>query len=118
MDTSSATAQCHLLKVMDGEIKVSQPVSQELKYRRNTLVPISRLPTETLVEIFSLLPIVDDSEYVPHLASICVTHVYRQWREIALHSPYLWNHINFTELTLGHHRDIRPAKDGALTHRG
>ena len=101
MDTSSATAQDHLLKVMDGEIKVSQPVSQELKYRRNALVPISRLPTETLVEIFSLLPSpAHNSEYVPYLEWICITHVCHRWREIALSFPYLWNHIHFTKLTL------------------
>jgi len=101
MDASSATAQDHLLKVIEDEIKVSERVTQELKYRRNALVPISRLLPETLVEIFSLLPFAaDDSEYVPYLAWICVTHVCRRWREIALYSPCLWNHINFTKLTL------------------
>jgi len=100
MDTSSATAQDHLLKAIEDEIKVSQRITQELIYRRNALVPISRLPPETLVEIFSLLPFAaDDSKYVPHLARIRVTHVCHRWREIALYSPYLWNYINFTKLT-------------------
>ena len=98
MDKSSATAQDHLLKFIDHEIKVSERVTQELKSRHNALVPILRLPPETLVEIFSLLSFpADDSEY---LEWICVTHVCRRWREIALYSPYLWSHIDFTELSL------------------
>ena len=99
MDTSSVTAQDHLLIAIEDEIKLSQQVTQELKYRRNALVPISRLPTETLAEIFSLLP-GSGNEDVPYLEWIYVTHVCHRWREIALNSPYLWNHITFTELTL------------------
>ena len=99
MDTSSVTAQDHLLIAIEDEIKLSQQVTQELKFRRNALVPISRLPTETLAEIFSLLP-GSGNEDVPYLAWIYVTHVCHRWREIALNSPYLWNHITFTELTL------------------
>ena len=98
MDKSSTTAQDHFLKVINDETKVSEQVTQELKSRRNALVPISRLPPETLVKIFSLLSFpADDSEY---LEWISVTHVCRRWREVALYSPYLWNHINFTKLTL------------------
>jgi len=101
MDTSSTTAQDHLLKVIDDGIKVSDRVVQQLKSRRNAIVPVSRLPPETLVEIFSLLRFaVDDPECVSYPEWICVTHVCRRWREIALHSSYLWNHINFTKLTL------------------
>jgi len=101
MDTNSATAQDHLLKAIDDEIKVAERVSQQLKSRHNALVPISRLPPETLVEIFSLLRFPpDDSKYVPSLKWICVTHVCSRWREVALSSPCLWNHINFTKLTL------------------
>ena len=97
MDTSSVTAQDHLRKPIEGEIKVSEQVTQELKYRRNARAPISRLPTETLAEIFSLLPGYED---VPYLAWIRVTHVFHRWREIALNFPHLWNHINFSKLTL------------------
>ena len=101
MDTSSATAQDHLRKAIDGEIKVSEQVTRELKYRRNALAPISRLPPETLAEIFSLLPFsAKFYEDVPYLEWIRVTHVCHRWREIALTFPYLWNHIHFTKLTL------------------
>jgi hypothetical protein len=100
MDTSSVTAQDHLRKSIDDEIKMSEEVTQELKYRRNALAPISRLPPETL-EIFSLLRFsADDDECVPYLHWIYVTQVFHRWHEIALHSPHLWDHINFTNLTL------------------
>ena len=80
---------------------MSEQVTQELKYRRNALAPISRLPHETLAEIFSLLSFpADYYEYVPYMKWICVTHVCHRWREVALYFPYLWNHINFTHLTL------------------
>ena len=94
MDTSPATARDHLRQAIDDQIR-------ELNYRRNALVPISRLPPETLAEIFSLLSFsVDDYEDVPDLKWIRVTHVCRRWRETALSFPYLWSHIPFNKLTL------------------
>jgi hypothetical protein len=99
MDTSSATAPGHVRKI-DGDIKVLKWVIQEMEYRRNALVPISRLPPETLVEIFSLLPFpADASECVSFLTLISVTRVCRRWREVALSFPSLWSYINFTKLT-------------------
>jgi len=107
MDTSSAMTQGHLLKATDDETEVSDQVIQELKYRHNAFTPISHLPPETLAEIFSLLPFsADDHEDVPYLEWIRVTHVCHQCREVALSSPYLWNHINFNKLTLAGITDI------------
>jgi hypothetical protein len=101
MDTSSAIAQDHLREAIDDEIKVSNQVTQELKYRHNALAPISRLPHETLAEIFSLLSFPGgEYRYDHYMKWICVTHVCRRWCEIALCFPYLWNHIKFTSLTL------------------
>ena len=101
MDTTSATAHDHLRKAIDDQIKVSEQVTQQLKYRRNALAPISRLPPETLAEIFSLLSFPTDYyEDVPYLEWIRVTYVCCRWREVALSFPYLWTHINFTKLTL------------------
>lgn len=99
MDTSSATAPGHVRKI-DGDIKVVKWVIQEMEYRRNALVPISRLPPETLVEIFAFLPFpADTSGCVSYLTLISVTHVCRRWREVALSFPSLWSYINFTKLT-------------------
>ena len=85
---------------IDYKIEVSKQVTQELKYRRNPLGPISRLPLETLAEIFSLLQFpTDDSKHVPYLEWIRVTYVCRRWREVTLSFPSLWSHIHFTKLT-------------------
>jgi hypothetical protein len=75
-------------------------LTQRLKYRRNPLAPISRLPLETLAEIFSLLRFpADDSKHVPYLAWMRVTYVCRRWREVTLSFPSLWSHIHFTKLS-------------------
>ena len=93
-------------RVIYDKINVSKRViptyllTQELKYRRNPLAPISRLPLETLAEIFSLLQLpADDSKRVPYLAWMRVTYVCRRWREVTLSFPSLWSHIHFTKLT-------------------
>ena len=107
MDTGSVTAQDHLRKAIGDEIKVSEQVTRELKYHWNSLAPISRLPSETFVEIFSLLSFSPgDEEPVPYLEWICVTHVCHRWREVALCSPHLWNHINLTKLTVAGFTEI------------
>ncbi|ETW79970.1 hypothetical protein HETIRDRAFT_452989 [Heterobasidion irregulare TC 32-1] len=63
--------------------------------------PVSRLPSETLAHISSLLATVqiphcykDDPER-PRLGRILVTHVCRRWRQAALQDPTLWARISF-----------------------
>lgn len=56
----------------------------------NRFAPISRLPDELFVEIFT---------YVAHTSSpprmwFWTTHVCRRWREIALHCPRLWTVVD------------------------
>ena len=81
-------------------IPPSYLLTQELKYCRNPVAPISRLPLETLAEIFSLLQFpTDDSKRVPYLAWMRITYVCRRWREVTLSFPSLWSHIHFTKLT-------------------
>src|SRR6266705_546725 len=107
MDTSSATAQDQLRKAIDDQIRVSEQVTQELKYHRNALPPISRLPPETLAEIFSLFPFSAVAfGDVSYMEWIRVTHICHRWREVALHSPHLWNHINFNKLKLAGFTEI------------
>jgi hypothetical protein len=107
MDTSSAMAQDPRRKVIYDKIKRLEKVTQDLKYHHNALALILCLPPETLTEIFSLLPFPsDDYNDVPYLEWIYVIHVCRRWCEIALGSPYLWSHINFTQLTLAGFSEI------------
>ena len=101
MKTRSATARDSRCEIIHNKVKVSKKVTQKSKHPHNAPVPISRLPPETLTEIFSLLPFPsDDCDCVPYLELISVTHVCRRWREIALCCPYLWTHIDFTNLSL------------------
>src|SRR6266566_8473505 len=90
------------LRAVENKIKCLEEFTYATKVYRNTLVPISRLSAEILSIIFSLLPsfevlnlrVESSSPILPP-----VSHVCHQWREISLNVPYLWSHINFTELT-------------------
>jgi hypothetical protein len=87
------------LHAVDNKIKSLEESTQALKIYRNTLVPISRLPTEILTIIFSLLASLGVLESSLPIAPSPVSHVCHRWRDISLNLPYLWNHINFTTLT-------------------
>ncbi|KZP28627.1 hypothetical protein FIBSPDRAFT_245318 [Athelia psychrophila] len=60
------------------------------------LSPIQLIPTEILIEIFSYLkPGVRDLNTTPAQGgSLLPTHVCQQWRQVALSTPTLWNHIS------------------------
>ncbi|KAF5330509.1 hypothetical protein D9619_005215 [Psilocybe cf. subviscida] len=84
-------------ELVDSEARclLLQKHIQELKTRRNTYAPISKLPDEVLLEIFAfaqkLYP--QDRWYRE------VTHVCRRWRYTAIDAPTLW-----TNPPLSHHR--------------
>lgn len=75
--------------------------------RVGIIVPINRLPFELLVRIFEFTVVPDRHrmEYlmehsdgytycIPFVDLICVTHVCRLWRDVALATPSLWSGIN------------------------
>ncbi len=99
MATTSAEARAHLRQAIDDRIKELEELTRALQVRRNALVPISRLPPETLAVIFSFLSPPACDEELGYLSWLHVTHVCRQWRDIALDYPHLWSHIDFTNLT-------------------
>ena len=78
MDTSSAESNDRLRQAIDDEIDSLQESIRALKFRRNTLAPISRLLPEILVAIFSI----SSHGELRHLDRICVSHVCRRWRGI------------------------------------
>jgi hypothetical protein len=92
-------------QAIDAAIKSSEASIRELRRRRNTLAPISSLPTEVITAIFLLLRIPRSSS--PHtigqksdcLEWLRVAHVCHQWREIALNQPLFWSHVNFTSFS-------------------
>ncbi|KAI0781328.1 hypothetical protein BD413DRAFT_464317 [Trametes elegans] len=55
----------------------------------NSTAAVNRLPTELLTIIFRLV----EAESDKSVALINATHVCRQWRNIALDSPFLWTRI-------------------------
>jgi hypothetical protein len=65
---------------------------------------ISTVPPEMFAAIFSFLclPGIPSLGGTPdrNLARLRVTHVCRQWREIALNQPQLWSHVNFDTLSM------------------
>ena len=90
------------LHTLDNKIKSLEESTYSLKRYRNTFVPISRLPTEILSNIFKFtLPAsfgILDFLPVPIVPSY-ISHVCHRWRDISLNMPYLWSHINFAQLT-------------------
>ncbi|KAF8645733.1 hypothetical protein AX16_007601 [Volvariella volvacea WC 439] len=80
-----------------------QPTPIDLLRRRNSILPISRLPPELIVSI--LKPTIDAS-WKPtfltflHNNSMCcspdlikLTHIYSYWRDVAVAYPALWSFI-------------------------
>ena len=107
MDPShSNSRECHL-QAIDAEIKSLEESIRALRRRRNALAPISSLPTEVIITIFTLLrgPVASSDasslttlfkERTDHLPWIRVAHVCHHWRELALNQPLLWSHVDFT----------------------
>ena len=91
-DPSKAHSREYQHQAIDAEIKSLEESIHALR-RRNTLTPISALPTEIIAAIFFLLRLPSI-----HLA-LHVAHVCHRWREIALDQPLFWTHIDFTTVS-------------------
>ena len=100
MNPSQENSRECLQQAIDVEIKSLEESIRVLKSRRNALSPISYLPPEVFVAIFSFLCLpgnnVPGGKPDPRLP---VSHVCRQWREIALNQPLLWSRVDFTSLS-------------------
>ncbi|KAJ7639694.1 hypothetical protein DFH06DRAFT_1053686 [Mycena polygramma] len=68
-----------------------------LRTRRNSLAPISRLPTEILSSILQLCPTIDadepDYKTGKFVLGLTVSHVCRRWRDIAMKHSRFWSNI-------------------------
>ena len=103
MDPGQAISREGLQQTIDAEIKSLEESVRALKLRRNALSPISSLPPEVFIAIFSLLCLpgtssspnvgMPDSDY--HITRLRISHVCHQWRKIALDQPRLWSHVDF-----------------------
>ncbi|TFY73441.1 hypothetical protein EWM64_g10571 [Hericium alpestre] len=92
---------CNALREVEGQLYGLNHVMCALKTQRNALLPISRLPPEVLSQIFQYIAVVEQSYprtryFPPFLGSsgtlgwIKITHVCRQWRDVALADSRLW----------------------------
>lgn len=100
-------------------VEASQPSGEAATHQRdvlmlrmaNALVPIGRLPPETLIHIFLCYQLVHQypghGDFIPEAAiSISesshykwvpgVTHICHHWREVALEAPLLWTDVFIT----------------------
>jgi hypothetical protein len=91
---SKASTWQYQQQAIDAEIKSLEESLRALKQRRNTLAPISTLPTEVIFAIFYLL-----REETDICLALPVAHVCRQWREIALDHPLFWSRLNLTTVS-------------------
>ena len=93
---SDASTWQYQQQAIDAEIK-SESLEESLRalrQRRNTLSPISSLPTEVIADIFYLL-----REQPDTYSALPVAHVCHRWREIALDHPLFWCHLDFTTVS-------------------
>jgi hypothetical protein len=91
-----ANSRKYQQQAIDAEIK-SESLEESLRalrQRRNTLSPISSLPTEVIAAIFYLLREQPDINL-----ALPVVHVCHRWREIALAHPVFWSYLDFTTIS-------------------
>ncbi|KAI0275198.1 hypothetical protein BC834DRAFT_36901 [Gloeopeniophorella convolvens] len=104
MGSLSSESPEDLRRAIDGELRSLEESTLALKFRRNGLAPISRLPPETIATIFFFLPLVSNSDNFSGkrtpLPWLRVAHVCHRWREIALSQPRFWSHINFASVSI------------------
>ena len=62
-----------------------------LRTYRNSLLPVSRLPTEIVLRVFSLCAPQGHDEYGFSHVNLAFSQVCSRWRDIALGNPGLWN---------------------------
>ncbi|KDQ61416.1 hypothetical protein JAAARDRAFT_509522 [Jaapia argillacea MUCL 33604] len=86
----------------DPDIAAHLESVRRLRTKRNSLVPISRLPPEVLVNIFGQHASRSDISLGFALGCsrstvwwIAITHVCQYWREVALATPSLWCSLPF-----------------------
>lgn len=73
--------------VIGNESLECRPDIRCLNFHGNQKAPISKLPAEVLLSIFSILR---DWAWIPRTVVTRITHVCREWRYIAIGAPLLW----------------------------
>ena len=105
MNPTQANSREYQQQAIDAEIRSLAESIRTLRLRRNSLSPVSSLPSEIFAAIFSFLrlptsgtsPLGGNQDQ--HLSWLCVAHVCHEWREVALNLPFFWSHVDFTTLS-------------------
>ncbi|KAK7678570.1 hypothetical protein QCA50_018442 [Cerrena zonata] len=88
-------------EIVEAE-RVGQATSAQLrlclqKQILNSLLPISQLPDETLLEIFTAYCSQESETYIIEpFCAVRLTHICSRWRAVAIACPTLWNVIDLT----------------------
>ncbi|TFK67525.1 hypothetical protein BDN72DRAFT_879624 [Pluteus cervinus] len=91
---SNPRTDADAIQKIDEEIVELKARIASLKLARNALVPVARLHSEILQDIFFLAHTSSD-RYSKGRTSLLITWVSHAWRELAHHTPWLWTHIDF-----------------------
>ncbi|KAH9936656.1 uncharacterized protein B0H18DRAFT_1206904 [Fomitopsis serialis] len=101
--TNPASPAPHTRQAIADEITRYSSYLIDLKSRLNRLAPISELPAEILSEVFLYAAAVDGSDAYSSVwptwtlyGWICVSHVCKYWRFVALSCPALWCNLTVT----------------------
>ncbi|KAI0061857.1 hypothetical protein BV25DRAFT_1826141 [Artomyces pyxidatus] len=91
------SASSMTIEDLDREDSALQRVQSVLRFQRNSLLSVHRLPPEITALVFSFY--VDETRRQLRskhaLGWIVITHVCRRWRQIALESAGLWQRVTF-----------------------
>ncbi|PPQ74884.1 hypothetical protein CVT24_003086 [Panaeolus cyanescens] len=94
----STNSDSQLMALMDVTIERLSAELEDLKARRNSFAPVSKLPPEIMEKIFlfrrdghsTAYGFIDSWQWIRE-----VSHVCRSWRLVALHSRQLWSLLSF-----------------------
>ncbi|TFK65168.1 hypothetical protein BDN72DRAFT_845877 [Pluteus cervinus] len=81
---------------IDKEIHKLERQLHLLRVKRNSLIPISTLPTDVLVDIFTLATTKLEDENASPKQMVEISWVCSPWRKVALDHPILWTEISGT----------------------
>lgn len=100
-DDARGSQDSVMFEEIDKEIYRLQATIIALRTRRNALLSTGRLPPELLCLIFkrSHDP-TDGAQHANITQSLRISHVCKQWRQIALDEARMWDYADFERLTL------------------
>ncbi|KAG6825215.1 hypothetical protein H0H92_004379 [Tricholoma furcatifolium] len=106
----STSQQIHTLQSEERRLILAL---SSIRTQLNAFTAISALPTEILIEVFSLCAwewLYDSPHGRKHPHRLAWTQVCRTWRDVALNTPRLWSHIDVCDVKLARECLLRSAE--------